>query len=159
MENNLNDILHHIEDNEHIYIQGKRERKNQVYVDRRYYLIFILAIKYDYSESMLSNLFKLNRSTCYYALEKISYLLKDKVFLDSVEQLLTLFPYSDEDIHKLHIRLKNKREYIKHEDRVSYAVRQVKKEYNLFGLNKKSITKLKSKPNMIDIIKQLIKTL
>lgn len=151
-EEKLKDLVKYINDNPNIFIQGKRESKKQHIVDQRTYLMFILISKFRCSPNDIATTFNIHRSLYYNVLHKITYLLKDKIFIDNVRHLIQKFPYTDDDVETVYSILRNKKEVI-HRPSVLQSYEDV------FKLSKKDIDKLKNNPKLISAIKQLIKTI
>lgn len=151
-EERLEVLVKYINDRPDIFIQGQRVSKEQHIVDQRTYVIFILIAQHGYLPGDVEKLFKVHRSVYYNVINKIPYLLKDKVFLDNIWHLIKQFPYSDENVEKIYSLLRNKRSDV-------YRIRALHSYEDVFKLSKKDIDKLKSNPKLINAIKQLIKEL
>lgn len=150
-EEKLEVLVKYINDNSDIFIQGQRISREQHIVDQRTYMIFILISQYGFLPADIAKLFLVHRSVYYNVLNKIPYLLKDKIFLDNINHLLKQFSYSDENVEKIYSLLRNKRSDV-------YRKPTLPTE-DVFMLSKKDIEKLKSNPKLVNAIKQLIKSI
>ena len=153
MNDKLTEILNYIEENETIYITGKRIDKKQVNVDKRTYIVFILITKYGLSYKRLVNIFKFDHTACYHTLNKIECMLSNKTFNLNTLDVQDLFPYSEEDIIRLQTIIKNRKK-IKSDEEINISNCE-----NVFKLSKEDIIKLKNNPIVIKTIKNIINML
>lgn len=147
-EKKLKTIIEYINNNPHIFIQGKRMNKKQSIVDQRTYLIFILVSQFACSPNDISKIFKVHRSLYYNILNKITYFLKDQIFINHNSHLINCFPYSEKDIKKINKILK---------DKFNYKCSALYNIKNILKLKEEDIEKLKNNPDLISNIKKLIK--
>jgi hypothetical protein len=152
-EEKLSKIIDYIKSNETIYITSKDFKKIQSNVDKRTYLVFILITKYNLSYVEISKIFNFHRTTCYDVLARVGYMLTDKIFIDNVSEVQKLFPYTEEDVIKLHTILRNKRVHKKPE-----KINKLSTE-NVFKLTKEDVIKLKNNPMTVRVIKNIISML
>ena len=148
----MNEIIDYINKYPEIFIQGKRKSKEQHIVDQRTYIVFILISKFKCSPKDISTIFNVDRSLYYNILNKITYLLKDRIFIDHTRHLVEKFPYTDDNVETIYSILRNKR-VITHGSSVLQSYEDV------FKLSKKDIDKLKSNPGVVKVIKDLIKAI
>jgi hypothetical protein len=148
----MNEIIDYINKYPEIFIQGQRVSKEQHIVDQRTYVIFILISQHGYLPGDVAKLFNIHRSVYYNVINKIPYLLKDKVFLDNIHHLIKLFSYSEENVEKIYSLLRNKRSDV-------YRIRALHSYEDVFKLSKKDIDKLKDNPSVVKVIKDLIRAI
>jgi len=160
MENTLNKILHYIEDNSHTLLSNNKVGKKPISISyNRFYLIFVLITQHNYTPTKISNLFKVHRKSYYDVLEKVPYLLNDKVFLDYIKTVLELFPHNEENVKTAYSLLAKIKSEGRGKGKIEEIGRTKKLVENVFSLSLADIEKLRKKPSVVNIIKNIIKTL